>query len=68
MKYVRITPPPRPVKSILLRVPLPAGWEATAAELDGKSVPLAKENTVELTGTSKPVSLRFSVKAVAEKR
>jgi hypothetical protein len=64
---VRITPPPRPAKSILLRVPLPAGWEVTAAELDGKGVPLLKQNSVDLTGTIKPVSLRFSVKAVAEK-
>jgi hypothetical protein len=65
---LRIVPPPRPAKSILLRVPLPAGWEAIAAELDGKSVPLAKENSVELTGTTKPVTLRFSVKAAAEKQ
>src|SRR6476660_5025474 len=65
---VRITPPPRPVKSILLRVPLPSGWELTAAELDGKSIPLGKQNSVDLTGTIKPVSLRFSVKAAAEKR
>jgi hypothetical protein len=65
---VRITPPPRGAKSMLLRVPLPAGWEATAAELDGKSVPLVKQNSVDLTGTIKPVSLRFSVKAVARKQ
>jgi hypothetical protein len=65
---VRLTPPPRAAKSMLLRVPLPAGWEATAAELDGKSIPLEKQNSVDLTGAIKPIRLRIDVKAVAEKR
>jgi hypothetical protein len=65
---VRVTPPPRAAKSMLLRIPAPAGWDVTAAELDGKRIPLSKHKGVDLTGTTKPLSLRFSVTAAAEKQ
>ena len=53
---------------MVLRAPLPAGWQVSSAELDGKSVPLTDSNSVDLTGKTKPVSVKFRVKAVADGR
>ena len=35
-----VTPPPRPAKKMLLRAPLPAGWQVESVEIDGASAPL----------------------------
>ncbi len=63
-----VTPPARTAKSMVLRVPLPIGWQASTVELDGKMVPLKSGDSVDLTGTTKPVSLKFGVKAAPEPR
>src|SRR4029078_199196 len=33
---IRVTPPPRVAKKMVLCAPLPAGWRVDAAEVDGK--------------------------------
>jgi hypothetical protein len=65
---VRVTPPPRMPKPMLLRAPLPAGWKVSSAEIDGKSAALKHMDSVELTGLTKPVSVKIGVEAVAEGR
>jgi hypothetical protein len=62
----RVTPPPRPVKTMLLRAPLPSGWHVETVEVDGKAAPLMEANSVDLTGKTEPIHVRFQVKAVAE--
>jgi hypothetical protein len=59
---IRVMPPPRPVKTVLLRAPLPAGWQIDSVEIDGAKAPLVGEGTVDLTGRSKPLTVRFTVK------
>src|SRR5207253_1283073 len=44
---IRVTPPPRAAKEMVLRVPLPAGWRVDTVELDGKAVPLKDVNSVD---------------------
>jgi hypothetical protein len=61
---VRVTPPPRPPKAMVLRAPLPAGWQVDTVELDGRSAPLKDGNSVDLTGKTTPVSVKIRVKAV----
>jgi hypothetical protein len=65
---VRVTPPPRGAKKMVLRAPLPTGWQVDAVELDGKTAALQAGDSVDLTGKTKPVNVRFSVKAVANGR
>ncbi len=65
---IRVTPPARTTKSTLLRAPLPAEWKVSSAEIDGKSVALKDTDTVDLTGMTKPVSVKFDVKAVSDGR
>ncbi|MEX2170333.1 MAG: hypothetical protein WD851_13550 [Pirellulales bacterium] len=59
---IHVTPPPRPVKTMLLRAPLPEGWQVESVEIDGKSAPLLDGDTVDLSGRNEPVSVRFAVK------
>ena len=47
---VRVTPPPRPVKTILLRAPLPEGWQVESVSVDGKPAQLFDGDTVDLSG------------------
>jgi hypothetical protein len=65
---IRVTPPPRAAKEMVLRAPLPAGWKVDTVELDSKTVPLKDGNSVDLTGKTKPMSVKFRVKAVADAR
>jgi hypothetical protein len=65
---VRVSPPPRMAKTMLLRAPLPAGWKVSSAEIDGKRAPLRENNSVDLTGMMKPVNVKFAVNAAAEER
>ncbi|MBA3480270.1 MAG: hypothetical protein H0T51_00510 [Pirellulales bacterium] len=58
---VRVTPPPRPVKTVLLRAPLPAGWQVESVSVDGKEAQLLNGDTVDLSGRTKPLSVRFAV-------
>jgi hypothetical protein len=59
---IDVKPPGRTAKKMLLRVPLPDGWEADGAEIDGERASVEKGNTVDLTGKRKSVSIRFNVK------
>jgi hypothetical protein len=59
---IQVTPPPRPVKSILLRAPVPADWQIESVEVDGERAPLVDGETVDLTGKAKPLIVRFQVK------
>ncbi len=60
---VRVTPPPRPVKTMLLRAPLPEGWQVESAEIDGNDAPVIDGNTVDLSGHNETLNVRF--KAIA---
>ncbi len=61
-----MTPPPHQAKKVLLRVPLPAGWHIEAAVIDGKSVSLPHDGTLELTGIAHPLEVRLLVKAIGK--
>jgi hypothetical protein len=60
---VRVTPPPRPPKKMLLRVPLPTGWNVQSVEIDGEGGELLDGDTVELSHRTKPIVVRFNVKS-----
>ena len=60
---IRVTPPSRAVKTMRLRVPLPDGWRAESAEVDGKKVELQAGGVVDLNGTTKPVVVTVGVRA-----
>jgi hypothetical protein len=59
---MQVTPPLRPVKKILLRAPVPDGWRIESVEIDDKEAKLIDGDTVELSGKSKRVTVRFTVK------
>ena len=61
---IQVTPPPRHAKSLLLRAPLPAGWQVESVEIDGASAPLVDGDTVDLTGRTEPCAIGFRVKAL----
>jgi len=58
---VRVTPPPRDVKTVLLRAPLPEGWSAEAVDVDGATAKLIDRNVVDLSGRKEPMVVRFKV-------
>jgi len=60
---ISLTPPERPAKSMLLRAPLPEGWKVDSVEVDGNKVPVVGGDSVDLSGKTKPVTVRFNVKA-----
>ena len=57
----RVTPPPRLAKEMLIRAPLPEGWRVKSVEIDGAEAPLVNEDTVDLTGHAKALTVRFNV-------
>jgi hypothetical protein len=59
---VDLTPPPRPVKTLLLRAPLPSGWKVESVEVDGAAGLLLDGDAVDLSGTTKPLAVKFKVK------
>jgi hypothetical protein len=59
---VRVVPPPRPVKTILLRAPVPEGWQVSGAEIEGQAAPLRDDNSIDLSGRTKPTTIKFLVK------
>lgn len=61
---VHVKPPQRPVKAFLLRAPLPNGWKIVSVESDGKKARLIGRDTINLTGTQKPLTVRFIVEAI----
>ncbi len=58
---IRVTPPPRAVKTILLHAPLPAGWQIESVDVDGERAPLIDGDSVDLSGKTEPVTVRFRV-------
>jgi hypothetical protein len=59
---VRAVLPPRPAKRILLRARVPAGWEATAASLGNRSLPVDGNGTVDLSGQKGESMISFRVR------
>lgn len=59
---VRVTPPPRPVNTMLLRAPVPDGWRVESVEVDGVEAKLVDGNIVDLSGRTKPLAVRFKVR------
>jgi len=59
---VQVTPPPRPVKKMLLRAPLPEGWRVESVDVDGKVAPVLHGDVVDLSGQTGPLTVRFSVR------
>ena len=57
-----ITPPTRPTKQTLLRAPLPEGWHVESVEIDGNQTPILNRNTVDLTGRTKQLTVKFNVR------
>jgi hypothetical protein len=58
---VQVTPPPRPVEKMLLRAPLPDGWQTTSVQINGDKATLGDANSVELSGRNRRLTVRFSV-------
>jgi hypothetical protein len=56
-----IDAPPRKPDSWLVRLPLPPGWVATGAEIDGAGLPLGPGGAVDLTGRAGQFTLRVRV-------
>jgi hypothetical protein len=59
---VHVTPPPRPVKTILLRAPLPDGWQLESVQINGEDAQLIDADTIDLSGKAQPLTARFTVK------
>jgi hypothetical protein len=57
----RVEPPPRPIKTMLLRAPLPEGWRIDSVEIDGTPAPLLPGDVVDLSGHTAPLTARFNV-------
>jgi hypothetical protein len=60
---VRVDPPQIPPRKMLLRAPLPSGWKAQSVEIDGQQVQLTNGDTVDLTGRTKAITVRFNVRS-----
>jgi len=58
---VRVEPPARPVETILLRVPLPEGWQIDTIEIDGTPASPLDDKVVNLSGRTEPLTVRFGV-------
>jgi hypothetical protein len=59
---IRVTPPPLPVETMLIRAPVPAGWNIESAEVDGEPIDVKDGDVVDLSGKTKPLAVRFKVK------
>jgi hypothetical protein len=61
---VHVTPPPRPPKAMLLRAPLPAGWQVASVDVDGVDSHIIDGESVDLSGRREPTKVRYKVKLV----
>jgi hypothetical protein len=61
---VHVTPPPRPLKTMLLRAPVPEDWQVESATVEGAAVSVRDDGTIDLSGRTKPCAVRFAVKRV----
>jgi hypothetical protein len=59
---IQLTPPTRRVQTILLRAPVPAGWQIESVEVDGQDASLVDGDSVDLSRKTEPVTVRFRVK------
>jgi hypothetical protein len=59
---IQVTPPPRPVKTIMLRAPLPAGWQIESVKVDEEDAPLVDGDSVDLSRKTKALTVHFAVK------
>ena len=59
---VGLEAPPRRPERWLVRLPLPAGWEVTAAQVGDTPLVLGKNRAVDLTGRTGRFTVRFAVR------
>jgi len=60
---IRVKPPGRMAKKMVLRAALPDGWQTSSAEIDGESANVGEGNIVDLTGRTTALTVRFKVRA-----
>lgn len=58
---VRVALPDRPVKSVMLRAPLPGGWRVESVDVNGEEAAVVDGNTVDLSDRRESVTVRFAV-------
>jgi hypothetical protein len=63
---VNFAPPTRPIEKVLLRAPLPRGWQVTSATINGEGAALKDDFALDLSGHTGRVKLRLAVKQSAE--
>ena len=59
---INVTPPPMAAKTVLLRAPIPVDWQIESAEVDGAPAVLVDGDTIELSGRTEPMKVRFAVR------
>jgi hypothetical protein len=59
---VQIQLPPRPMKTVLLRAPLPEAWKVEAVAVDGKESKLIGGDAVDLSGKTGKLKILLRVK------
>ena len=59
---MQVKPPPRRVKTFLLRAPVPTGWQIESVEVDGENASLIDGDSVDLSRRTEPLTVRFMVK------
>jgi hypothetical protein len=60
---VKVTPPPRDVEKMLLRMPLPDGWQISSAEISGRERSVSDDGAIDLSDLKRPTNIRFNVRA-----
>lgn len=64
---VRAVLPPRPARRILLRARVPPGWEATAASVGQRRLPVDTDGTMDLSGQTGEIAVSFHVRRPHER-
>jgi hypothetical protein len=59
---VKVTLPPRKVETMLLRMPLPDGWQISSAEIDGRGRSVKDDGVIDLSDLKRPSTIRFNVR------
>ncbi len=59
---MRLAPPKTAAKQMLLRAPVPAGYQIESVEVDGAKLELVGGNSVDLSRRTKPTVVRFRVR------
>jgi hypothetical protein len=58
---VLVTPPRIAAKAMLLRAPVPDGWKVKSVQIGDETLPLIDGDTVDLSGRTDPMLVRFRV-------